>query len=435
MDYFSFLLNGFTIISQSIMHIFFTGHLTGKKQRVWHFVAYLILVCMIEQLFTKLSFPALLAIGVEMIALYGVNRLLFQNQRFISWSATVFAVYISQFSFGIVNSIEAVLFPSLIGKPLLYILIICATLIALVICAFCYIVVLKLLSFKENSQTPNIGLLLFPSLFFLAAELYIIQTSYSELSYIFSLAEYGKHLVLLSMQLLGLGGLFFTLYAYQRICHNFKMQETLTAVTLAAEAQKTYISEAKMRYEQTKAFRHDIKNHLLVLDGLLKNGKLEESRAYLKKLETVSNSLSFPYQTGNPVVDILLGEKAGLAKINGIEVEVSLILPRSSRIDDFDLCVIFSNALDNAISACKCIQGTTSIHICGEQQGDFYMLEFTNTCSKEPLSPSGTGLSNIKAVAEKYHGAILTEKVDTQFHLNVLLNISLHGDDSSRHIY
>ena len=46
-----------------------------------------------------------------------------------------------------------------------------------------------------------------------------------------------------------------------------------------------------------------------VLDGLLRSGKLEEGREYLKKLEAVSESLSFPYQTGNPVVDILLGEK------------------------------------------------------------------------------------------------------------------------------
>ena len=51
------------------------------------------------------------------------------------------------------------------------------------------------------------------------------------------------------------------------------------------------------------------------------------------------------------------------------------------------------------------------------------MLTFENTCSDEPLPPVGTGLSNIRAVAEKYHGAVLTEKTGKRFSLNILLNI------------
>jgi len=176
--------------------------------------------------------------------------------------------------------------------------------------------------------------------------------------------------------------------------------------------------------EQIKAFRHDIKNHLSVLGGLLNGGKLEEGKDYLKKLEAASDALSFPYQTGNPVVDILLGEKLGLARTNGIAAEVSVLLPRSCEIDDFDLCVIFANALDNAVSACQSAAGDRRIRIAGERQGDFYMLTFENTCSGAPLPPAGTGLSNIKSAAEKYRGAVLAEKEGQRFSLNVLLNIS-----------
>ena len=128
------------------------------------------------------------------------------------------------------------------------------------------------------------------------------------------------------------------------------------------------------------------------------------------------------YQTGNPVVDILLGEKLGLAK--EIAAEVSLILPKPCGIDDFDLCVLFANALDNAITACRADDGARAIRVAGKRQGDFYMLTFENTCAGEPLPPAGTGLSNIQAVAEKYHGAVLTEKNGQRFSLNVLLNIS-----------
>lgn len=186
-----------------------------------------------------------------------------------------------------------------------------------------------------------------------------------------------------------------------------------------------------MRYEQTRAFRHDIRNHLSVLNGLLMNGNLDESKTYLQKLDVASEMLSFPYRTGNSVVDILLGEKLAVAKMSGVTVEVALILPSPCGIDDFDLCVIFANALDNAIHECQAMGGTKNIRISGERQGDFYMLIFENTCSDQPLAPAGTGLSNIKSVAEKYHGAILTEKANRRFSLNVLLNISLHPESIS----
>ncbi|MDE7218101.1 MAG: ATP-binding protein, partial [Oscillospiraceae bacterium] len=87
-------------------------------------------------------------------------------------------------------------------------------------------------------------------------------------------------------------------------------------------------------------------------------------------------------------------------------------------------CVIFANALDNAINACRSGEGEQSIRISGQRQGDFYMLTFENTCGREPLPPAGTGLSNIRSAAEKYRGAVLTEKEGRQFSLHVLLNIS-----------
>ena len=433
MDYFSLCLDGLCLLGQSVMHIAFVSRLTGKKQKMWHFVTYFFLLCTIQWFFTTFDFHDVLPIGAELLVLYSVSRLALRNRQSVSWAAAILAVYISQLSFGIVNSVEVMLFPRMIGKPLLYLLVLLATLTVFAICACCCGAVLKFLSLTEERQTPYVGLLLFPGLFFFAAELYILQTSYSILPASISLGEAGKHGALFVMQILGLAALLCTLYAYQHICHGFQTQAALRSLEQATQAQKNYIAEAQRRYEQTKAFRHDIANHLSVLDGLLNSKKLDESKAYLQKLKMASTSLSFPYQTGNPVVDILLSEKLGLAK--EITAEVTLLLPRPCGIDDFDLCVIFANALDNAINACQSAKGTKLIRIHGERQGDFYMLAFENTCSDEPLPPAGTGLSNIKSVAEKYHGATLTEKVGQRFSLNVLLNISLHPENISEQTY
>ena len=433
MDYFGLCLDGLCLLGQCVMHIAFVSRLTGKKQKMWHFVIYFFLLCTIQWFFTTFDFHDVLPIGAELLVLYSVSRLALRNRQSVSWAAAILAVYISQLSFGIVNSVEVMLFPRMVGKPLLYLLVLLATLTVFAICACCCGAVLKFLSLTEDRQTPYVGLLLFPGLFFFAAELYILQTSYSVLPASISLGEAGKHGALFVMQILGLAALLCTLYAYRHICHSFQTQAALRSLEQATQAQKNYIAEAQRRYEQTKAFRHDIANHLSVLDGLLNSKKLDESKAYLQKLKMASTSLSFPYQTGNPIVDILLSEKLGLAK--EITAEVTLLLPRPCGIDDFDLCVIFANALDNAINACQSAKGTKLIRIHGERQGDFYMLAFENTCSDEPLPPAGIGLSNIKSVAEKYHGATLTEKVGQRFSLNVLLNISLHPENISEQIY
>ena len=160
----------------------------------------------------------------------------------------------------------------------------------------------------------------------------------------------------------------------------------------------------------------------VIQNDLLDAGRTEAAKNYLKKLEIHSPALSFPHHTGNPAIDVLLEEKLESAQSNGIHTEISLVSPKHSVIDDFDLCVVFANALDNGINACSSVEGSKTLRIIGRCQGDFYMLEFKNTCDMSSLSPVGTGLSNIKTIVEKYHCVMTTEKNERTFRLSLLLN-------------
>ena len=425
MDWFSIFLEVFTLGGLSILHIVFVARISGKEGKIWHMAGYFLMLCLCQKMLVMMKVPDFISIAAEMLVLYIVSRDVLENERAVSCVSSVLAIYITELSSGIMNSIEIITFGSYVGDPLLYLLIILATAASFALSICCYSFVLKFISLEEGVFKPYIGLLLLSGLFFCSAELYILQTAYT---YVSVKVEPGKHLMLLSLQLLGLGAFLCTLYAYGRACSALRMQAALFSLSQAAQAQKSYVVEAQLRYEKTRAFRHDFKNHLSVLDGLLNTDRIEEAKDYLKKLEAVSTALSFPYQTGNPVVDILLGEKVELARLQGIRTEVSLVLPKVCGIDDFDLCVIFANGFDNAIEACQLMEDDKRfISIRGERQGDFYMLEFQNTCKLESAADTvviGTGLSNIQSVAEKYHGAMLTEKTKGLFRLNVLLNIS-----------
>ena len=114
----------------------------------------------------------------------------------------------------------------------------------------------------------------------------------------------------------------------------------------------------------------------------------------------------------------------------GIDVSCSLVLPYPCSIRDIDFAIILSNALDNAVNACKSMDSGSGkyIHVAGKIQGDFILIKIENSCQKKKIFPKGTGLLNIQTVAEKYHGAVNIKEQDNFFLLSVLLIIPQHSE-------
>lgn len=234
-----------------------------------------------------------------------------------------------------------------------------------------------------------------------------------------------NHWQLLIIQLLGISSLFCILYAYKKLLQNFRLNMELSLLEQEERSLSRYVEEAKTHYEKTKSFRHDIRNHIAVVRELLQNGKTQQALHYIEDMEDIAKELSFPCSTNNPVVDVLVGNKLGIATNMGIDVDCSLLLPYPCGLRDIDICIILSNALDNAIHACKNISSGAEkyIHVSGRIQGDFLMMEIGNSFQGKEMFKKGTGLSNIKTAVEKYHGAMSIKTHGTEVVLNVLLII------------
>ena len=238
-----------------------------------------------------------------------------------------------------------------------------------------------------------------------------------------------NHWQLLAMHFLGLVSLFCILFSYKKLQQNFRLSTEVSLLEQQEHSLNQYVEEAKARYDSTKSFRHDIRNHIAVIKKLLRDGKLEEAVTYMEDLDDMAEKMSFPCSTNNPVVDILMGNKLGIAKSMGIDVDCSLLLPYPCCLRDIDICIVLSNALDNAIQACKCLDGIEKyIHVSGRIQGDFLMMEIENSFHGKGAFKKGTGLSNVKKVAEKYGGAMSIETRENVFVLHVLLIISQHPE-------
>lgn len=243
-----------------------------------------------------------------------------------------------------------------------------------------------------------------------------------------------SHGQMLAMYFLGLASLFCILFSYKKLQQSFRLSTEISLLEQQEHSLNQYVEEAKTRYDETKSFRHDIRNHIAVVKKLLQSGKLEEAVTYMEDLDDMAEKMSFPYSTNNPVVDILVGNKLGIAKSMGIDVDCSLLLPYPCDIRDIDICIVLSNALDNAIHAVKNLGAGIEkyIRVSGRIQGDFLMMEIQNSFHGKSAFKKGTGLSNVKKVAEKYGGAMSIETQEHVFVLHVLLIIPQHPENSTQ---
>ena len=305
---------------------------------------------------------------------------------------------------------------------------------SLMLAGFCYYAVYRYFSCYTTAEMQQMFLVFIPILMIFIMSEYInlieFEFQYEVLVEDEPSGYLLNHWQLLAMHLLGLASLFCILFSYKKLQQNFRLSTELSLLEQEEHSLNQYVEEAKTRYDRTKSFRHDIRNHIAVMKDLLESGKLEQAVSYIEDMDHIAEKMSFPCSTNNPVVDILMGNKLGIAKSMGIRVNCSLLLPYPCGLRDIDICIVLSNALDNAIQACKNMDG--SIHVSGRIQGDFLMIEVENSFRGRGAVKKGTGLSNIKAVAEKYGGAMSIETREDVFILQVLLIIPQYPESTSQ---
>ena len=232
-----------------------------------------------------------------------------------------------------------------------------------------------------------------------------------------------NHTSILLLQLFALVCFFTSLMAYQNIKKSACAEQTIQLLKQQYHLQKIYMQEAQIRYEKTRSFRHDIKNHFAVLSELLKENHTQKAYAYLYDLQKISDDLSFEIQTGNVIVDALLNSKFSVAAQKNISIDCKLKV--TEKIKEIDWCIVLCNALDNAIAESDEINEK---YICvkGQSKENFYVLSVKNNCRKEikQVPEWGIGLQNIDMVCKKYGGTMQVELKNGMYCLDMLFFFS-----------
>ena len=116
--------------------------------------------------------------------------------------------------------------------------------------------------------------------------------------------------------------------------------------------------EMEHLYDGIRSVKHDMKNHMAVLQNLIQkrySGEDEEIRQYFEGMRQSVEQIDSRVHTGNAVSDAVVGSKFRYAakKVKGIRLDASrFMLTDAVTIKAYDMGVILNNGLDNAIEAC-----------------------------------------------------------------------------------
>lgn len=185
----------------------------------------------------------------------------------------------------------------------------------------------------------------------------------------------------------------------------------------------------KQLQEDQQNLSHDMKNHLLVLDNMLKEGRATDAENYINQLRAPLEQLSPSIWTGTPTLDVLLNHTRRRCAQAQITFTVQADAVDLRPMADQDICSLFANLFDNAYEAARAMpesQGWVLVRI--RRMKAMIFIDISNTagaapCLKDgrPVSRKqdgllhGLGLNSASITAGKYGGQLTYEYKDGVF--------------------
>ena len=186
-----------------------------------------------------------------------------------------------------------------------------------------------------------------------------------------------------------------------------------------------------------RRLRHDMANHMMAIDGLLKEGKFGRAEEYINSLKSSPGMLSMKRWCSNDIINSLLAGKSAVMESSNISYNFKVSLPDNLPIEGLDICSLIGNALDNAIEASLKLNPEDR-HISLNlivQRGMFILNSVNSTppvqgtkngrflTSKSDKSMHGFGLENMRFIADKYCGTMEIQTENNKFDLLVTLPV------------
>ena len=235
--------------------------------------------------------------------------------------------------------------------------------------------------------------------------------------------------------LLGVNVLVF--YIYIKLADDLQLRRMTSVYEQQLDLCERHQQERELSILQLRDVRHNMKNNLVSILAYAENGDNEKIIRFVNeimeeggiKASTVTNS-------GNIVIDSLIGYWYVEAKKVGIDFSVNLNIPMEMPFRGADICLILGNLLENAVEAAQKAEGKKYIRLHMKYDKNNLLLFVENNykgvliktkdkrlkSTKTDAGNHGVGLSSVYRIAAKYHGVVtIDDGVTNRFLIRVVL--------------
>ncbi|MCM1062478.1 MAG: GHKL domain-containing protein [Eubacterium sp.] len=213
---------------------------------------------------------------------------------------------------------------------------------------------------------------------------------------------------------------------------------------LELKNQQSELKQMEQQYREISVLKHDFKNNIDCIRSLMLDGNIKEAIGYADKLKERRIS---PIQTqillSNPIVNAVINSKFSEAAEKGIDTSLRLVIKIPEYLE-FDLSILLSNLLDNAIEACVKNTSDSQIILTISEIDGYYRIVIRNTIDASVLQSNkslktnkadpaqhGWGLKSVKDIVDKYDGLIDIYENSNMFFVDILLTKSENNDISA----
>lgn len=213
-----------------------------------------------------------------------------------------------------------------------------------------------------------------------------------------------------------------------------RLEQTQENLHLQVTQATREIASLRESERRASTYRHDLRHHMQYLAGCIENGRTEQAQAYIREVCAEIESQKVRVFCENETVNLILSAFAGRAEESGVPLRVRAEVPHFIPVAETDLCVLLSNALENALHACQRLRQTgepCDIELVVYEKSGKFFLQVTNTCPPDvtfekglPVTREpghGIGVRSICSIAERYNGMYSFSEKDGRFVLRVSL--------------
>lgn len=208
--------------------------------------------------------------------------------------------------------------------------------------------------------------------------------------------------------------------------------------TLLMMEHKRY-QELRNYMDATRAMRHDLRQHLLVIERLAGLSRLAELRGYIHQLIETQEGGWTP-RCANGAVDAIAAHYDAMAREQGTEIVWDIDLPATLPLRDMDYCAILGDLLENALRAVSSlpperrrvdvISSALSDEMIGlsvDQPFDGEVSFGPDGLPRSTRPGGGVGLASVASTVRRYGGSMEIRTEGGVFSVAILL----YAQDSS----